>query len=196
MLELIMVIAIISILMLVIRSAFQNRDRDILYAESCVNKVYWDVNNFVYSAMTSRGLYISWNTIYPDEYNIDMNISTNNILLRYKTQTWTWVYINNILSGDLLKTSYCSNSNYKITLSWSNLSVKINKSSLQDQNLPIFTLSWWTSLFTWQVKLLLCYIGTNCKELAAIVMDLRTQKAEKKKCLTLTSTWSCQAWDK
>ncbi|HCB51970.1 TPA: hypothetical protein DEP21_05425 [Patescibacteria group bacterium] len=53
-LEIIMVIGIISILFLTLKNTFQYKQKDYLYAETCINKIYGDMNNFSYAAMTSK----------------------------------------------------------------------------------------------------------------------------------------------
>ncbi|HCY20974.1 TPA: hypothetical protein DIC40_03870 [Patescibacteria group bacterium] len=85
MLELIMVIGIILVLIVSFRNIFENNNKDFLYAETCINKVHGDMNNFIYSAMTSRGLYITTGTIFPLQYTISI-LPDKEIHLRYKDQ--------------------------------------------------------------------------------------------------------------
>lgn len=188
-LELIIVIGIILVLIVTFRNIFWNTNKDYLYAETCINKIHGDMNNFIYSAMTSRGLYIStgsvtW-TIYPLQYTISF-VPTNEIHLRYKDQNNnTWTYIRHFLSSNELSQSYCSMNTYTTKLSGDSFTITINKASLQDQTLPTFTINNGQEIFTKTTEMYLCYTGNNCKEIANFITDIRTQSIQKKKCILI-----------
>lgn len=191
-LELIMVIGIIFILILTFKDIFSNTNRDYLYTETCINKVYWEINNFVYSAMTSRGLYIgsTTGTIYPLQYTISI-IPNNEIHLRYKDQNnSTWTYKKYDLSTGELIQSFCKSTKYTTKLSGSAFSVTINKASLQDQNFPTFTINDGQEIFSKSIEMDLCYTWVWCKEIANFAADVRTQSIKKKKCVLINEQGS------
>lgn len=197
-LEIIIVIGIISILLVAFRNSFQYAQKDSLYAESCVNKLYGDTNNFIYAAMTSKWIYTSGWIIFPEQYIIKFTTGTNSaISLEYKASNGsTGIYINNILNGSWLKNSYCSTAGYTGILSWNRMTVTINKGITQDQNIPTFSISWGNNLFTGGTSFFLCYSGNACKELAMFEIDTRIQSIKRKKCLTLLQwLWSCAKRD-
>ncbi len=194
-LELIMVIGIILVLIVTFRNIFQNTNKDYLYAETCVNKVYWDINNFLYSAMTSRGLYITTGsttgTIFPQQYMIAITPNKNEIELSYKTeQNITGTYIKYVLSGESLGQYYCKMNNYTTKMSWDNFNIIINKASLQDQTLPTFTINNGWEIFTQNTQIYICYPWNTCKEIANFITDIRTQTIQKKKCILINKDWS------
>lgn len=69
--ELIIVIVIIGILMIAFRSIFQVGNRDSLYGEACINNLYGDVSNYLYSAITSRAISSGNIKTYPNTYYIE-----------------------------------------------------------------------------------------------------------------------------
>lgn len=193
-LELIMVIGIIFILIVTFRNVFQNTNKDYLYAETCVNKIHWDMNNFLYSAMTSRGLYISTGsitgTIFPQQYVVSIIPENNEIKLSYKTQdNTTWIYIQYDLSSEILEKHYCKTNNYTTSMSWDNFDIVINKASLQDQTLPTFTINDGSEIFTQSTKINICHKWGTCKEIANFITDIRTQNIQKKRCVLINTEW-------
>lgn len=185
-LELIMVIGIILVLIVSFRNIFENNNKDFLYAETCINKIHGDMNNFIYSAMTSRGLYIKTGTIFPLQYTISI-LPDKEIHLRYKDQNnTTGTYIkHDLYSTGVLSQSYCRTNNYTTKLSWSAFNITINKASLQDQTLPTFTINDGQEIFTKTTEMYLCYTGNLCKEIANFITDIRTQTIKKKKCILI-----------
>lgn len=190
-LELIMVIWIISILIVTFRDIFNNSNKDYLYAEVCVNKIYWDINNYIYSALTSKWLYVSWSwTIFPKQYTIKIQPSNNEFSLDYKINTWTWTYIQENLDNQAMEEYYCKTNKYTIYLSWDDFNITINKSSIQDQTLPTFTINDGQAEFTKTTAINLCYTGNDCKEIYNFMTDIRTQTISKKKCLLINDQWT------
>lgn len=184
-LELIIVIGIILVLIVSFRNVFENTNKDYLYAETCVNKIHWDMNNFIYSAMTSRGLYIWTGVIFPQQYTISISPEYK-ITFSYKNQdNTTWTYIENDLSSELLSQNYCKTNNYITKLSWNVFDIVINKASLEDQTLPTFTINNWWEIFTENTQMYLCYTWNYCKEIANFITDIRTQTIKKKKCILI-----------
>lgn len=195
MIELIIVIGIISVLMLTLRNIFTNTNQDFLYAETCINKVYGDINNFIYSAMTSKGLYSNSATIFPEQYTILINSWWIN--LWYKTSTGIiGIYLTDTLNSSWLRNYYCSSQRYTTLLTGNTTDITISKWLIQDQNMPNFTLSGGDSLFTSSITMLLCYTGNTCKEITKFETDVKTQTIRNKKCILLSQTGSvCITWD-
>lgn len=184
-LELIMVIGIILILIVSFRNIYNNTNRDFLYAETCINKIHGEMNNFVYSAMTSRGLYIKTGTVFPLQYTISI-FPTNKINLRYKNQNnTTGTYLSLDISSWSMEPFYCKNKNYTTKLSGDSFNIIINKASVEDQTLPTFTIDNGQESFSKTTDMYLCYSGNTCKEIARFITDIRTQNIQKKKCILI-----------
>ncbi len=184
--ELIIVIWIISILITALNRFSYDNKRDYLYAETCINKVYWDINNFIYSAITSKWIYTGNSVIFPENYFININPQKNEIYLHYKTATSTWTFMRYNLSGSDLKKSYCFNNDYQVFLSWENIEISIKKSTVEDSILPTFIIKDKPEQFTWIIKTLICYTN-NCKEIANLLIDTRTESITKRKCVQINN---------
>jgi len=181
--ELIMVIGIILTLIVTFNNIFVNTNKDFLYVETCINKIHWDMNNFIYSAITSKWLYVWTWTIFPQQYTISIIPEKEIILLYENYDNTTWIYLSNDLSSTILANDYCSTNKYITKLSWNRVDIAINKSSLDDQTLPTFTINNWSEIFSEITKMYLCYVENNdCKEIANFIIDIRTQNIQKKKC--------------
>lgn len=196
--ELIIVILIVWVLMVAFQNVFQVKNRDSLYWEACVNNLYGDISNFMYAAITSRAITVNSTQIFPDFYYIDLNVDKNSIVLSY----WTWekstlatpiIYNELTLTGSVPANYNCKSPSYYMELSWSNLSVTINKWLGEDIQLRSFILSWSSNLFTWEVKFLLkdAQWGTWYKELGRLTVDTRTQNIKSNLCLTINNIWDC-----
>lgn len=192
--ELIIVIGIIWVLMVAFRNVFQVNNKDTLYGEACVNNLYGDVSNYLYSAITSKAIYDWSGRIYPDSYYIEFSSSTNAIILRY--QTWE----NEIITGRYLSLTWtvpqnynCSNNKYDVILSGGDLILKINKWLTEDNDLRSMTLSGGANLFTGTIKFYLTYPLWNNgnKELGKFDIDIRTQNIKKTICLDINNSWTC-----
>lgn len=180
-----MVIGIILILIVSFRNIYNNTNRDFLYAETCINKVHGEMNNFVYSAMTSRGLYIKTGTVFPLQYTISI-FPTDKINLRYKDQNnTTGIYLSLDIASWAMEPFYCKNKNYITKLSGDSFNIIINKASVEDQTLPTFTIDNGQENFSKTTDMYLCYTGNNCKEIARFITDIRTQTIQKKKCILI-----------
>lgn len=184
-----MVIGIISILFLTLKNTFQYKQKDYLYAETCINKIYGDMNNFSYAAMTSKWLY-SWGAdqiIYPDQYIIKLNSSDNLLDLKYKKDNSTIYYKRYILWSEEMANYYCTKW-YTTKLSWDNITITINKTQ-KDNSLWGYTLYGSQNLFTGASYFFLCPQGWGiCKELAMFEIDARIQAIKKKVCITIDDT--------
>ena len=54
--EIIVVMAVMGVFIFMMKPFFQSNKKDYLYIESCVNKIYGDMNNFMYASATSKGI--------------------------------------------------------------------------------------------------------------------------------------------
>ncbi len=196
-LEMSLVIVVLSIIIFMMKPFFESNKKDYLYIESCANKVYGDMNNFMYAAATSKGLGTGINKIFPDQYIIKV-INTNLISLEYqKSDGTTWSQIQDYLTW--LKDYYCYSNTYTSKFSWDFFTLTINKwSSATNGNTQSYTITWTQNnpAFTWAISLYLCYANTVCREVAKFEIDTRIQTIKKKKCLTLNEFyWACQSRD-
>lgn len=195
MLELIIVIWIILVLILTFRNVFQNNNKDFLYAETCINKIYGDINNFIFSAITSKWLYIDENLIYPKQYDIIINPDYNINFWYIDQNNQSWIYLTNDLSSPKLEENYCKTPNYEIKFSGDNFEININKEVLHNSSLSTFQIS--DGNFTKNIDLFLCYADNNCKEIAEFTIDARTQSIQKRFCIQINKEESeCLQRDK
>ncbi len=58
-LEMLIVMMIVGILFVVFRSAFQVKNKDLLYGEACIETIYGEINNFLHAAVSSKSLTVS-----------------------------------------------------------------------------------------------------------------------------------------
>jgi hypothetical protein len=183
-LEMVIVIGIIAVMMVAFKNVFTYQKKDLLYWESCINRMFGEVNNFLYSAITSKWLYISWVTIYPQQYIINFDTTKNAIILQYNgTTAWTYKYIT--MTWAMAQNYYCTNAGYQMFLSWSTTTVTINKGLTPNNNMQNFFINtWW--IFSWSIGMIFCYANSStCKELWSYAIDIRTQSIKNKLCTSL-----------
>ena len=183
---------IMSILIFVMKPFFQSTKKDYIYIESCVNKIYWDMNNFMYASATSKWI-VSGSTdrIFPDKYIIQVK-NTWEIVLEYaKSDGTTGNYRKNSLKE--LAYYYCVTKEYTSKFSWDLFTLTINKASTSTNGaIQWYELLWSQSKFTGSTSLYLCYTGDLCREVANFEIDTRIQAIKKKKCLILNENyWPC-----
>ena len=105
--EIILVISVISVFVFIMKPFFQSNQKDFFYIESCSNKIYGDMNNFMYDWATSKGIYKGNTKIFPNQYIINIKDS-NTIALEYQESNGqTGTYLTNYLT--CLKDFYCRN---------------------------------------------------------------------------------------
>lgn len=195
--ELIIVIVIIGILMIAFRSIFQVGNRDSLYGEACINNLYGDVSNYLYSAITSRAISSGNIKTYPNTYYIEFYPLWSGNAIRFAYATGSTIITGSYrsLTGTVPGTYNCKSKAYNMVLSWKFLQIKINKGLTEDANLRSMSLSGggiWASTFTSDIKFLLVYPGSTWyKELGRFEVDIRTQSIKSKLCLTINNTWNC-----
>ncbi len=183
--------AIMSMFVFIMKPFFQSNQKDYLYIESCVNKIYGDMNNFMYASATSKWLSLSGNKIFPDQYIINIQDS-NQVSLEYKEKNGnTGSYIINSLTG--LKEYYCRSNSYTSKFSGDLFKLTIDKSaSATNGTTQWYLLTGNQTPFIWAVSMYICYNITNCKEVGKIEIDTRIQMLKKKKCLKRNDTlWTC-----
>lgn len=190
--EIMLTISIMSVLIFVMRPFFQSKKKDYIYIESCINKIYGDMNNFMYNSATSKWI-ASWSNdrIFPDKYTIQVKNSWEIILWYTKDDGNTGTYRRDYLKG--LAYYYCVSKEYTSKFSWDFFTLSINKISWgSDANSQWYELTGSSSQFTGATSLYLCYTGDLCREVANFEVDTRIQTIKKKKCLILNENyWPC-----
>ena len=186
-LEIVIVIGIISVLMVAFKNLFTYQKKELLYGESCINRMFGEINNFLYSAITSKWLYISGVTIYPQQYIINFDTTKNAIILQYNTNTpTTYKYIT--MTWAMAQNYYCTNTAYQMFLTGEATTVTINKWLTPNNNMQNFFINTW-GIFSWLVKMIFCYTNSStCKELWSYAIDIRTQSIKNKLCTSLDDT--------
>ena len=137
-----LVLVLITIVLVSGKNFFNLKNKDIFYGQNCVESLYGDVSTFANNAVTSKGIFVSGQTIYPLKYHILIQPSANNIILKY-TSGDNIVYTASVLAltGTLPSTYYCQKNTYTMRLSGSDLQVTINKGLSQNGNFQSFILS-------------------------------------------------------
>jgi len=183
--EIMIVIIIIWTIFFISRGLFVSKDRDNLYAKSCLNNIYWELENYINSSFTSKWLWIGWNLVYPEEYYINFLPASNWINLWFKTLQNTWIrrFLN--ISWNLPKDFYCNTSNYFIKLTWENVDLKIQKWFKTIWTKPSFEIKKnWESKITQNILFLFCYKWSSlCKEFEIFEVDIRTKNIYQKVCI-------------
>jgi len=188
--ELIIVITIIGIIFLSSKKLFQPQNRDMLYANSCINNLHWELTNYINTSFTSKWIAISWNIIYPDSYIINFDSQNNTIKLEYKTKNQTWIRKSLNLNENLPVDYYCKTSRYTIKLSWDSPTIKIKKWFQKQWTKPSFQIiNNQIQTFIQNIPLYLCQQNaTFCQNISLFTIDVRTKKIIKKTCKEYTGT--------
>ena len=174
---------------------FESNKKDYLYIESCANKLYGDMNNFMYAAATSKWLGTWTSKIFPDQYIIRV-VNSWQISLDYrKPDGTTGTQLTDYITW--LKDYYCRSNTYNSKLSWDFFTLTIDKSTAAvNGSTQAYALSSWSNLFTGAISLYLCYWPIACREVANFEIDTRIQTIKRRKCLTINEAYGpCQSRD-
>lgn len=179
--EILIVILIVGILFVTFKSSFQVKNKEVFYAQACVEGVYGEVNNFLHTAISSKSIY-SWGTqIFPDIYSISFDPGNQTITLKYDYYTYSTIS----LSGQS-SVQYCNDNNFRILLSWDTYDIYITKWLQENTNRQAFYLSgisWPTGGNSFRG----CNDqGTECKHIANFITDMRTITIQKQMCLSFS----------
>jgi hypothetical protein len=196
--ELLIVIILLWVLMVSFSRIFQIKNKDVLYWEACTNNIYWDISNFLYSAISSKALFSWSNKTFPEYYNIEFNLTQNSINFSYSTgSTWANPQIQNRLqlTWNMPQNYNCHSNLYNIILSGQqSLLIQIKKWLSEDKTMRSFIINPSSSnyIFTWMIKVLLVYKWSNLyKEVWIFDIDTRNQSIKAKTCITINNQWTC-----
>ena len=176
--------------MLLLKNIFMPQNKDILYAQNCSNILYWEINNYINTAITSKWLWTWWTNVFPKYYIIWFFPNQNKIEFSYENQWNETKYKTINFSWEFAKHIYCQTNSYQITMSGQIQNIKINKGLQNNNNEPIFQLHTdWIQEFTGKIEMKLCNLElTNCKLFAKYIIDTRTRHINYAKCMTFTGT--------
>lgn len=185
-LEMLIVIMIVGILFVTFRSAFQVKNKDLLYAEACIETIYGEVNNFLHAAISSKALTISWIQIFPKKYFIDFAPMEQRITIGYEqTGNLYETYKAIPMTGNTI--DYCRDKEYLLAMSGNSYKIVINKWLQKNENQQFFSLTWVSSVSTGETIFRQCNLQqTTCKKLARFETDTRTISIKKQICLSFT----------
>jgi len=174
--------------MIVLKNVFMPQNRNILYAQNCSNNIYWKLNNYINSAITSKWLYTWWTNIFPEYYTIQFQPKKNKINFWYKNQWISTIHETLALSWSFAKTIDCQSNNYQVVITGSIQEIQINKWLQSKDNNPIFQLHTnWIQNFTGNIELKICDLEhINCKIFAKYIIDTRTKHINYAKCTVFT----------
>lgn len=189
--EIVAVIALISILIVGLSSTFSDRSTIQKYQwEECFTQIDWEVQNFIQSALFGKSL---TPTVFPDYYVISLNKTADTIDFKYRmldgsSGSFKKVNLSNFCSGKWIW-FYLTGSFFSQWLQ----EIIINKwlRQLKPWELSVFSFSWTsTDVFTWDIYLNMCgkdQAWTSCpKEFAKRSIDRRVHWIFAQKCLLYT----------
>lgn len=185
-LEMLIVMMIVGILFVVFRSAFQVKNKDLLYGEACIETIYGEINNFLHAAVSSKSLTVSWTQIFPARYIISFLPLEQRVTIGYEEENSPYTLYKNIpMTGNTI--DYCRDNEYSIVLSGDTYDIAINKGLQKNQDMQFFSISWVGIVSTGENILRQCDLQqTVCKKLARFETDTRTITIKKQICLTFT----------
>lgn len=194
MIELVIVVTIIWILILATTIYIGGSDekRKVIEAQWCANTIWWEINNFIFYAITSKHLRIDDdNTIAPSYYIIQLtwceyNTWCDKINLSYNT----WSSINTYKTLSISNTCQQTRQSLRFYWSWDNSStkyVKMNKwlspKDITEKNVFRITDNGSIQLI-WDIITAVCLNNdcTNFKEIWKFRVDSRSQTISRKNC--------------
>lgn len=193
-LELLIVMMIVSILFVTFRSSFQVKNQDVLYGQSCVESIYWEVNNFLYAAISSKSINSWWTQIFPDIYTISFDPNNQKIALTYKTTEDIYYTYNTIIVSGQNNMQYCDSKYSTLLLSGDTYEITINKWLQKNNTMKSFYLSG-VSITGENIFLWCDGQGNGCKNISYFLTDTRTIAIQKYMCLRFSTTGDCLEWD-
>lgn len=199
--EIVLVMLIVSILLFAFRNIFQIKNKEIVYAQTCVENIYGQINNFAKWAIRSEtilsGTASGTLSIYPDRYLIYMLPSQNTIRLTYYTTTsGSAIYQEYQLTGNIPNQRNCKSNAYDIILSGTDSVLTINKWLSTNAQHQSFRLSW-AGQFSLTTDVMLYINGAlTGKNIAQFQIDTRTEALQKRICLNINTNGNCEEWDK
>jgi len=190
--EMLLVVVIMWILMAAFKDFFLSKDKNKIYFDTCVARTYWQLNTFLWDAMTQKTVYSGDTYISPELYQIKFDETNQKLNFIYdftwgvswtaKTTLFSWVN-----SRDL--ENKCWEGGY-FTKIKSTLDIKI-KPGLQQtakawEDTAAFLIDDDLSTITGEAMFLFCEWPNNCMERTKIIFDRRTFNIDKKTCLKNT----------
>lgn len=113
-----MVILLIGMLFIIMSNVFKPDNRSKIYAETCVNKVFGEVRNYINKSTNSKSLAYSGTTYDPDSYSIIFDTWSNTVYFKFDYNGSWYNYSNLQLSGTKLVIKECTdNSSYSVIMS-------------------------------------------------------------------------------
>lgn len=204
--ETIIVIVIIWVLMMwtTIYFGWSNEKRKIIEAQWCLNTILWELNNYTFYAMTSKGLRTSSDVITPNFYRITLD-GDSTLKLGYSMNDSDGMTEFKTLNTS--NTCRQNNSNLKFARNvWDNTDnisgLKMNKwfSPVSLNENRVFYLKWDTNKYlTWDIFVTLCLdntcSGQSMKQFAKRTFDWRTQIISLVNCAFYNDDNTCKSWE-
>lgn len=143
-LEILLVVLILGVMITSVSNFFKPTNRNAIYSEICINKIYGTVHNYLNKAITGKGISFltGWNgiIIYPDSYIVEFDYPDNQIHFWYTKWESTARYEEINLSGNRAPEN-CKTEWYQVRLSWDITRLSIKKNLKEDLNTKGFILN-------------------------------------------------------
>ncbi len=184
--ELIVVVTMIWILIMAttVYLWWADEKRKIIEAQWCASTIHWELNNFVFYALTSKNLKIDWDEVSGDEYIIDLWNSSSTctekcdkIFLILLKKTYKELSAKKTCHKNLdLRFSWNNNITDYISMTKWFKNIKVSSNS---KNTQPFFLKFDNNnvVLTWNITILLCQDKdcNNSKEIGKYEIDWRSQ---------------------
>ncbi|HMT01049.1 MAG TPA: prepilin-type N-terminal cleavage/methylation domain-containing protein [Candidatus Absconditabacterales bacterium] len=184
MVELIVVIVILGIIALLSQSNFDLKNKERTLSQACATALYGEIRNFFDEIQNSKGVFLSGETFFPEEYSITISPDNQNISLGFTKNGVTNTFKTFSLSGKNLRNiNYCTKSNYSLRLSGEDTQLILQKEFKNTILKPGFFISGTTNTITGEIKFEWCSPeNESCKEIFLRQRDKRLNKINGSSC--------------
>lgn len=188
------VIMIISILFVAFKSFFQIKNKESIYGQICIERIYGDIHEFLTAGLQSKAVNIDGKRIFPERYIIQFNSSTQTIGLSIVQWSEILPYQTIVVNNN--HDEYCENQRYYTQMTGQNYRVHINKGLQENANHQNFYISDIDSWYQWETVFIQCdKISWWCIDIARFQTDTRIMNIDKYICLATNTTGQCKERD-
>jgi prepilin-type N-terminal cleavage/methylation domain-containing protein len=204
--EMILVVAVLSILLVASKDLFTGTSNNKYYGETCANFTYGTMRNYFYDAVVGRTITSSWQQIFPDTYVIEVHPNIDIFKLGYMTGGTGIAYHQVIDLANANQQRYCNRNDYNVFFTGVDLArsgqqymqINIRKNLANRINQPAITIQYRdgagsVAAFTGSVTIKQYVIKDDInRDLMRINIDSRSQNIEQQKCVIFNApTGNC-----
>lgn len=192
--EMLIVIMIMGILFVAFKSSFQIKNKDTLYGQVCMERIYENIHEFLTAWLQSKAINRNEKRIFPDRYILQFDVAEQ--VINLATVEWSDIVPYQAISLRNTNDEYCENQRYYIQMTGDSYRVHINKGLQENNNNQIFYISDIDSLYQGENTFVQCDKGGwICTEIARIQTDTRIMGIDKYVCLSNSTAGQCEERD-